>query len=347
MIKGRGALTNPANRFHELVHEALADDADGPGPDTRVEQQPAKSLLTPNRSPDVPFELSVNPYRGCEHGCIYCYARPSHAYLDLSPGLDFETRIFAKPNAARVLERELSRPGYRCRVIALAGNTDAYQPAEKRLAITRELLEVMRWFRQPVSIITKSALVLRDLDLLESMARANLVSVTISVTSLDPGIKRTLEPRAAAPAARLKTISQLATAGVPTGVLVAPVIPKVTDHELEAIVEAAAEAGAQRAGYILIRLPLEVRDLFVDWLEAHYPDRAGAVMSLIRQCHDGRDYRARFGVRMRGSGHFAELIEHRFRAAVRRAGLDRRESLVLDTSRFRVPPKSGDQYNLF
>lgn len=347
-MKGRGALSNPANRFHEIVHEPVASEVDdAPALDTRVEMAPAKSLISVNRSPDVPFDLSVNPYRGCEHGCIYCYARPSHAFLDLSPGLDFETRIFAKPNAAAILEQELSRPGYRCGVIALAGNTDAYQPTEKRLAITRELLGVMHRFRQPVSVITKSALVLRDLDLLTAMADEQLVSVTLSVTSLDPAIKRTLEPRTASPAARLKTIAALAAAGIPTGVLVAPVIPKITDHELEAILRVAAEAGAQQAGYILIRLPLEVRDLFVAWLEQHYPQRAAAVMSLIRQCHDGRDYRSGYGVRMKGTGHFADLIERRFRAAARRYGLDRKRSPPLDTSRFRVPLKSGGQLSLF
>ncbi len=358
-MKSRGALSNPVNRFFSTHVEADSEHlgaAAGSGDDwqpqklhTRVSREQARTLITRNASPDVPFNLSINPYRGCEHGCIYCYARPSHAYLDLSPGLDFESRLFAKVNAAWVLERELARPGYRCEVLALGANTDAYQPVEKTLGITRQLLEVMLEFRQPVAIITKGTGILRDLDLLSRLARQNLVTVTISVTSLDPSIKRSLEPRAASPAARLSVIRSLREAGIPVSVLMAPIIPRITDHEIESVLKACAAAGASGAGYILLRLPLEVRPLFNQWLETHFPERAAAVMSLMRQCRGGHEYRGRFGERMKGTGPVAELIRQRFEKAVRRLRLGEQEESrsSLDTHSFRVPPRTGDQLSLF
>ncbi|MES1945041.1 radical SAM domain-containing protein [Salinisphaera sp. PC39] len=350
-FKGRGAVSNPAGRFESVDHEVFDDgwgsaEEEPEAPATELRADPARTVITRNRSPDIPFEASINPYRGCEHACPYCFARPSHSYLDLSPGLDFETRIFYKGNAAERLEAELRKPGYRPTPISLGINTDAYQPAERRLRVTRSLLEVLWAYRHPVSLITKSALITRDLDILGPMAEHGLVSAAVSVTSLDPDIKRRLEPRTAGPAARLRTIRALADAGVPTAVMAAPVIPAITDHELEAILAAAAEAGARGAGYVLLRLPHELKEVFRDWLETHYPDRAEHVMSLVRQSRGGKDYDAAWGTRMTGTGVFADMIAQRFRAASRRHGLDRGDRAPLTTALFRVPPRSGDQMSL-
>jgi DNA repair photolyase len=281
----------------------------------------SRSVIVRNTSPDIPFDRSINPYRGCEHGCVYCYARPTHAYLGLSPGLDFETKLLAKLDAASLLERELARPGYACQPIALGTNTDPYQPVERRLRITRGVLEVLARCRHPLTVVTKSAAVVRDLYLLGPMARHDLARVAISVTTLDGELARRLEPRAAAPGRRLQAISELSEAGVPTAVMVAPIIPALTDHEIERIMEAAAGAGATSAGYVLLRLPHEVKELFAGWLEAHAPGRAEHVLSLVRQCRGGRLYDATFGRRMRGEGAYAQLIEGRFAAARQRFGL--------------------------
>jgi len=340
-LKGRGALSNPAGRFDRTAVEGVDDgwyaEELPDGIAVTVETDHARTVISTNDSPDVGFDYSINPYRGCEHGCIYCYARPSHAYLGLSPGLDFETRLFYKPDAARLLRAELSRPGYVCKPIMLGANTDPYQPVEKRLGVTRSILEVLAQQHHPVSIITKSALVVRDLDLLVPMARENLVGVAVSVTTLDPEVKRTLEPRTAAPAARLRAMKALAQAGVPVAVMVAPVIPAITDHELEAILEAAAEAGARCAGYVLLRLPYEVKDLFREWLGEHHPLRARHVMSLVNDLRGGKDNDPNFGTRMKGTGPLAALLKQRFSVACRRLGLHSLREFDFDTTRF-VPP---------
>jgi DNA repair photolyase len=344
-LKGRGALSNPAGRFDRTELEGVDDGWYAEElPDSiavTVETDHARTVISTNDSPDVGFDYSINPYRGCEHGCIYCYARPSHAYLGLSPGLDFETRLFYKPDAASVLRKELSRPGYVCKPIMLGANTDPYQPVEKRLGVTRSILEVLAEHHHPVSVITKSALVVRDLDLLGPMARERLAGVAVSVTTLDPEVKRTLEPRTAAPAARLRAIRALSEAGVPVGVMVAPVIPAITDHELEAILEAAAEAGAKCAGYVLLRLPYEVKDLFREWLSEHHPLRAKHVMSLVNDLRGGRDNDPNFGSRMRGTGPLAELLRKRFMVACRRLGLNSLRTFDFDTTRFTPPSRGG------
>jgi DNA repair photolyase len=350
-IKGRGATFNPANRFRADVRgrcddgwqPASVDPEDEPPPlRTIVTLQPARSIIAHNDSPDVPFSQSINPYQGCEHGCIYCYARPSHAYLDLSPGIDFETRLFAKPDAARLLRAELAKPGYRCDPIALGTNTDPYQPIEREWRITRSVLEVLCECDHPFTIVTKSALVERDLDLIAPMAARRMARVYLSITTLDRELARRMEPRAAAPQRRLQALETLARAGVPVGVMVAPVIPQLNDRDLEAILEAAAAHGAQGAGWVLLRLPREVAPLFREWLDAHYPLRAEHVMSVVRQMRGGRDYDSTFGSRMRGSGAFATLLDQRFALACRRLGLNRgREHAGLDTSRFRPPAPPG------
>ena len=325
-FKGRGALSNITGRFESHRHEAVDDgwyrEEVPDSLDEVVLPDRARTVITSNESPDVGFDLSINPYRGCSHACVYCFARPSHAYLGLSPGLDFETRLFYKHDAVRLLESELAKPRYVCKPIALGINTDGYQPLEKRLEVTRGILAVLARCRHPVSLITKSALILRDLDLLEDLARDKLVTVTLSITSLTNDIKRTLEPRTASPEARLRVIERLGAAGVPVGVMVAPVIPAITDHELEDILTAAHAAGATSASYVLLRLPHEVAPLFREWLAEHYPDRANHVMSLIAQTRGGRDYDSRFGIRMRGTGPYAELLGRRFELASRRLGFD-------------------------
>jgi DNA repair photolyase len=323
-FKGRGALSNPAGRFDTTTVEE-ADDGwyreEAPASlQETVLPDAARGIITSNDSPDVGFDVSINPYRGCSHACVYCFARPTHSYLGLSPGLDFETKLFYKADAVNLLEAELSKPRYVCKPIALGINTDGYQPLERRLGVTRSILEVLVRCRHPVSLITKSALILRDLDLLADLARDRLVSVMLSITSLSNEIKRTLEPRTASPEARLRVIAALAQAGVPVGVMVAPVIPAITDHELEAILGAARDAGASCASYVLLRLPHEVKTLFREWLLEHYPDRAKHVMSLINQARGGKDYDSQFGVRMRGTGPYAELLRARFEVAARKLG---------------------------
>lgn len=338
---GRGVSSNPAGRFATMVTERLPEEVAPDSVATEVRAEPARTVISRNQSPDVPFSQSINPYRGCEHGCVYCYARPTHAYLDLSPGRDFETRLFYKADAALRLTEELARPGYRAAPIALGANTDPYQPIERRLTVTRQLLEVLSACNHPVTVVTKGSLVERDLDILASMAERNLAAVFISITSLEADLKRTLEPRAASPRRRLATLRRLRDAGVPAGVLVAPVIPALTDAELERILAAAAKAGAQSAGYVLLRLPFEVRPLFIEWLRAHYPDRADHVLSLLRQLHGGREYDGSFGKRQRGAGPFARLLADRFGKACARHGLSQERDLRLDLSRFQPPDPSG------
>lgn len=344
-IRGRGSVSNPDSRYAELVREGFDDgwasDESAPdAPRTELIIDHAKSVITRNDSPDVPFSQSINPYRGCEHGCAYCFARPSHAYLGLSPGLDFETRIAWKPDAPECLRRELGRRAYVCSPIALGINTDAYQPVERQLRLTRRLLEILAETRHPVSIVTKSALIERDRDVLTDMARDGLVQVMFSVTTLDGALARSMEPRAARPQRRLEAMRSLSDAGIPCGVLCAPLIPAVNDHELEAVFAAAAKAGARSAGYVLLRLPREVKPLFRAWLEARYPDRAEHVLSLMRQAHGGREYDARFGERMRGRGAYADMLAQRARLAQRRFRLD--QGLPpLNCSLFRPPSVSG------
>jgi DNA repair photolyase len=340
-IKGRGALSNPPGRFDKLTtsfeHDGWYEEELPNKVETVVLPEPARSIISRNDSPDIGFSQSINPYRGCEHGCVYCFARPSHAYLDLSPGLDFETRLYAKTNAVELLRAELARPRHVCSPIALGVNTDAYQPLERRERITRGLLEVLAETRHPVHLITKNALVLRDLDLLVPMAEQGLVQVSLSVTTLDNRLAARMEPRASAPHARLKAIAGLHAAGVPVSVMVAPVIPAITDGELEAILSAAREAGAVDASYVLLRLPHELKEVWREWLAQHYPDRAAHVMSLVSQMRGGRDHDSGFGTRMRGEGPFAQLLAARFRQAWRQLGFTRLPSL--DCSRFVAPAR--------
>jgi DNA repair photolyase len=350
-VRGRGAQSNHSGRFESLQREDFDDgwsegEAAPPRLDDTLTALKSRKIISRNDSPDVGFDQSINPYVGCSHGCIYCYARPSHAYMGLSPGVDFESQLFFKPDAAQLLERELSRPTYKPEMIHIGGNTDPYQPAERKMRITRSILGVMDRFNHPFSIITKNALIVRDLDILAPMARRGLVRAVVSVTTLDRKLARAMEPRAATPERRLETLRQLSAAGVPCFVSVAPIIPGLTDHEIEAIVERAAEAGVIGAHYTALRLPLEIRDLFVEWLAAERPDRAARVMSLVRQMRGGRDYDATWGKRMKGQGPIAELIAARFKAARRRHGLDLGRQ-PLDLSQFRIPPKAGDQIDLF
>src|ERR1700726_2590489 len=350
-FKGRGAASNPAVRFdatsREATHDGWYEDEIVEHPAETVLPDRARSVITTNNSPDVGFDRSINPYRGCSHGCVYCFARPTHAYLGLSPGLDFETKLFYKADALKILETELAKPRYVCKPIALGINTDGYQPLAKRLGITRGILCVLARCRHPVTIVTKSALVVRDIDLLADLARDRLVSVMLSITSLTNEIKRTLEPRTASPQARLRVIQQLSEAGIPVGVLVAPVIPALTDHEMEDILAAAKSAGATRAGYVLLRLPHELKILFREWLAEHYPDRATHVMSLINQTRGGKDYDAEFGRRMTGTGPYAELLRTRFELARRKCGFDSaREGHELDVTLFRPPAPDQPQLTL-
>lgn len=348
-FKGRGALANPGNRFDRQQTEAVDDGwfAEQAPESIATELRPdhSRSVITRNDSPDIVFDQSINPYRGCEHGCIFCYARPTHAYLGLSPGIDFETRLTYKPDAARLLRAELARPGYTCRYIMLGSNTDPYQPVERRLGITRGILEVLAETRHPVAITTRSTLLLRDLDLLAPMAAQGLVQVVFSLTTSDPQLKRCLEPRSASTAARLQAIRRLRAAGVPVAVLAAPIIPAVNDSELESLLEQAAAAGATQAGYVLLRLPLEVADLFRQWLDTHMPDRAAHVMSLVQGTRQGHDNSSRFGERMRGTGVWAQLLRDRFRLACRRFGLATGGATPLVTTLFR-PPGAAAQLDL-
>ncbi len=350
--KGRGAVTNPAGRFESTTLTPEDDgwgslDAPLPNPATTLIAEFPRHAITTNRSPDVPFDQSLNPYQGCEHGCIYCFARPAHAYLNLSPGLDFETRIFHKPGLAALLAREISSPRYVCKVLHIGGNTDPYQPAERKLRSTRAVLELLLERRHPLSIITKGALILRDLDLLRALAERQLVSVFISITSLDETLKRTLEPRAASPQARLRVVRELTSAGVPVGVMMAPVIPALTDHEIERLLEAAAAAGARRAAFLLLRLPFEVASLFENWLREHYPARADRVLNHVRDMHGGRLNDPRFGHRMRGEGAYAAMVAARFAGACRRLGLNQDAAPKLDTQQFLRDPGAPQQAGLF
>ncbi|SMH61918.1 PA0069 family radical SAM protein [Azospirillum agricola] len=348
--KGRGAISNTTSRYEREVR-VLGDDGWGDNEilgeaaRTLLFDDSARTVISRNRSPDIVFEQSVNPYRGCEHACVYCFARPTHAYLGLSPGLDFETRIFRKARAAELLATELRAKSYVCKPLALGANTDPYQPVEREQRITRAILEVCRDFNQPVMVITKSALVLRDLDILAPMAERRLVNVALSLTTLDRDLARRLEPRASAPSRRLAAMRELTAAGIPVAVLASPMIPGLNDHELEAILAAAAAAGAVQANTILLRLPLEIKDLFEEWLREHAPNRADRVLSLIRQCREGELYRPQFGSRMKGTGPVAELLAQRFRMACRRLGLNGRDA-GLNCADFRPPPAPGDQLTL-
>ena len=347
--KARASLSNAAGRF-EMARDAVDDGWFQEAPDavipTEVRQETARSLITYNRSPDLPFDRSINPYRGCEHGCIYCFARPTHAYLGLSPGLDFETRLVARPNAAEVLRKELSAPRYRVATMALGTNTDPYQPCERDYGITRACLEVLESFNHPVAIVTKGAMVERDLDILAPMAAKGLVRVGISVTTLDPDLSRRMEPRAPLPARRLAAIRRLTAAGVPVRVMTSPIVPGLTDHELEALLAAGAEAGADAASWIMLRLPREVSELWQEWLAEHEPGRAAKVMARLREMHGGRDYDPRWGHRMRGEGRYAEMIAQRFKATCKRLGL-RERTAELRCDLFKRPPQPGDQLALF
>ncbi|MGY6214738.1 PA0069 family radical SAM protein [Methylolobus aquaticus] len=348
-IKGRGAITNRASRFDTTVREPDEAAESGSGievPRTEVTEEYARSIVSKNRSPDIPFDRSINPYRGCEHGCIYCYARPTHAYLGLSPGLDFETQLVVKRNAAEQLSTELGRKGYRCEPIALGANTDPYQPVERIHRVTREILEVLHDCRHPITITTKSALIERDLDLLVAMAERRLVEVQISITTLDGQLARVMEPRATAPARRLETVRTLADAGVPVRLMVAPLIPFVNDADLENLVTEGARHGAQSAGYIVLRLPLEIKDLFREWLEAHFPLRAHRVLACVTELHDGQLYNPQFGKRQTGTGIFADLLRQRFAIALRKSGM-RCELPPLDSSLFRPPRRHAAQLDLF
>jgi DNA repair photolyase len=353
-IKGRGAASNPEGRFEHVRHTLEDDgwqsallDATAPRPRTEVTAERARSVITRNDSPDIPFAQALNPYRGCEHGCIYCFARPSHSYLNLSPGLDFETKLRAKVNLAEVLRAELARPGYVVKPINIGSNTDPYQPVEKQQRLTRAALEVLAACHHPCTIVTKNALVARDIDLLAPMARENLVQVFVSVNSLDNRLAARLEPRATAPHRRIEAIRTLAAAGVPVGVLVAPIIPALNDRDMEAVLERAAQAGATMAGYTVLRLPWELKTLFREWLALNVPARADHVMSLVRQMNGGRDYDSDFRTRMRGQGPFAELLKRRFEVACRRHGFARVRTLALNCTAFMAPCRPSPQGELF
>lgn len=355
-IKGRGAVSNRSGRF-EATARVLIDDGWGGGWSGGVDDDlpplrttlgvdAARSILSRNNSPDIVFDASINPYRGCEHGCVYCYARPTHAYLGLSPGLDFETKLFHKPNAVELLERELRAPRYRPQIIALGANTDPYQPVERETRLTRQILQVLAAYNNPVMVVTKSALIARDIDILAPMAAKGLAQAAISLTTLDRGLARKLEPRAASPERRLDAIRRLSAAGIPVAVLASPMIPALNDHELERLVEAAADQGAVAANAILLRLPLEIADLFSEWARAHFPDRAERIMSLIRQSRGGGLNDPRFGSRMEGTGPYAELLRRRLERVCARLGL-RKGAVAARTDLFRPPPRPGDQLSLF
>lgn len=351
-LKGRGAVTQPEGRFEKTTTEALDDGWESLAGSvvsdlkTQVFVEKSKSIISRNDSPDVGFEQSINPYRGCEHGCVYCYARPAHAYMDLSPGLDFETKLFYKPAAAQLLEEELRKPSYVCKAIHIGGNTDPYQPIERDLKITRDVLEVLLRFQHPVTVITKGAsLMMRDLDVFERFASLGLIRIAVSITSLDDELKRTLEPRTSSASMRLKLIGQLAGIGVPVTVMAAPIIPFVNDCDLEAILEAAASAGATSAGYVTLRLPHEVKGIFRAWLSARMPERADHVMSLVQEMQGGRDYNPEWGTRQRGTGHYAQLLEKRFSVACKRLDLNT-DRHHLSPALFKVPPRAGDQMSL-
>lgn len=353
ILKNRGSFSNPEGRFESLKSEDFDDgwqtdvEEDLPPIETILYPEKGKTIITRNDSPDLGFDQSINPYKGCEHGCIYCYARPSHAYMNLSPGIDFETKIFYKVDAAQLLEKELSKPKYICKPIVLGANTDPYQPAERKLQVTRSILEVLNKFNHPVSIITKNAMIERDIDILTRMAKRRLVNVAVSVTSLSLELKQILEPRTSAPKARLRAMRTLTQAGVPVRVMAAPMIPQINDTELEKILTSARQAGALQASYTFLRLPYEVKDLFREWLQQHFPERAEHVMSIVRQMRGGKDYDATFGKRMRGEGIFADLLENRFRVACRRLGLNAKATPPLDVKSFKVPAQATNQLSLW
>ncbi len=345
--RGRGASANPDSRFSHYEHEAIDDgwdriDDDRPKLKTWVTEETAKTVITYNQSPDLPFDRSINPYRGCEHGCSYCYARPTHAYLDLSPGLDFESRLFAKTNVVERLNKELGAGKYSCKPVVLGANTDPYQPVEKNLRLTRGILEILNECRHPVIIVTKSSLVERDIDLLSEMAGHSLAEVMVSVTTLDRDLARRMEPRAAAPGRRLETIGKLAERGIPAGVMVAPVIPQLNDTEMESILKEASAMGASSAAYVMLRLPREVGVIFEDWLRNHYPLKAGHVLSSVRDVRDGKTNDSQFGSRLKGTGSYASIIAQRFQLCCSRLGLNR-EHQALDTTLFRPPRDEGPQ----
>lgn len=349
--RGRGARSNASGRYESLGRETFDDgwtlDDEAPAKlETTLTAEKARVIISRNDSPDVGFSASINPYRGCEHGCIYCYARPAHAYMGLSPGLDFESKLFFKPEAAKLLEKELSKPSYIPEFIHIGGNTDPYQPQERKLRITRGVIEVLLRFRHPFTVITKSALVVRDIDLLAEAAAQGLTRVAMSITTLDRKLARSMEPRAATPEKRIDAVRRLSAAGVPVSVMFAPAIPGLNDHEMEAVLERAAEAGANGAGYVALRLPLEIKDLFREWLETDHPDRARRVMSLVRQMRGGKDYDMQWRSRMRGEGPVADLMAARFNAARKRYSLNQSWN-ALDVTRFRVPAQRGGQMDLF
>lgn len=345
--RGRGSHSNASGRYDRFT-KVLTDDGWGnldeapPPLRTSVIRDASRTIITRNQSPDISFDRSINPYRGCEHGCVYCFARPTHAYLGLSPGLDFESKLYMKPNAAMLLDKELRHPRYEPKVIAMGTNTDPYQPIERTRKITRSILQVLAAHRHPVAIVTKSALITRDIDILGPMAERGLVKVALSITTLDRQLARRMEPRAATPERRLDTIKLLSQAGIPTGVMAAPLIPALNDAEIEAILARAAGAGARSAGYIVLRMPLEIKDLFREWLEEHYPDRAAHALSLIRDMRGGKDYDATWGQRMKGKGPYAAQLGLRFRMAARRLGLNELTT-TLDVTQFKPPPQVGDQ----
>ena len=347
--RGRGAGINRTGRFEKKVKEIFDDGwqsvDDLPPFKTEVQTEKPKKIITHNNSPDISFDRSINPYRGCEHGCVYCFARPTHAYMGLSPGLDFETKLFAKPNAGELLEKELSAPNYEPRTIAIGTNTDPYQPIERNMQIMRDILEVLIRANHPVGIVTKSALVLRDLDLLTQLAEQNLVKVALSITTLDNKLHRAMEPRASAPQKRLDSIQKLNESKIPVTVMVAPIIPALNDSEIESILEKSRAAGASEAGFVMLRLPLELKEIFSDWLKRHYPDRHNHVISLMRSMRGGKDYDSEWGVRMRGSGPYAELIGNRFALAAKKFGF-KKQRLKLDTSQFKSPKNFGNQLEL-
>ena len=380
VLRGRGAVSNAVGRYEKQTRVLLDDgwprsaglpsvseassgatikratlnsewdgwtpEDDAPPPlRTEVITDTTRSIISSNKSPDLSFNQSINPYRGCEHGCVYCFARPTHAYLGMSPGGDFESRLFAKPNAAALLAKELSAPGYVPGVIAMGTNTDPYQPLEKKMRITRSILEVLRDFRHPVAIVTKSPLILRDIDILSEMAKMGLAKAALSVTTLDRHLARVMEPRAGTPARRLQAIRGLSDAGIPAGVMFAPAIPALNDHEMEQVLSAAADHGARSAGYVLLRLPLEIKDLFREWLEANAPDRAKHVMALVRSMRGGKDYDSNWNSRMTGTGPYAQVLARRFHMAVKRLGLNL-PNQPLATHKFKRPPRLGDQLSL-
>jgi DNA repair photolyase len=348
--RGRGTLSNASGRYEPIARIAFDDGWQSleelPPFATTVSVDATRKIITRNQSPDISFDRSINPYRGCEHGCVYCFARPTHAYLGLSPGLDFESKLFVKPDAPALLERELSAPGYAPRTIAIGTNTDPYQPIERKYQVMRGILEVLERAGHPVGIVTKSALIVRDLDILARMAERNLVKVAISVTTLDPKLARIMEPRAPTPARRLEALRQLSSAGVPTSVMVAPIIPAINDAEIERILDAAALAGVKGAGYVLLRLPLELRDLFREWLQENFPDRVNHVFKLIRDMRGGKDYDSTFGRRMTGAGPYAWMLGRRFETACEKLGLNQ-SKVALTTAHFSAPRPRAEQLNLF